>query len=143
MTVKAILGRKGNAVVTIEASASLADAAKMLSEHRIGAVLVKAAGDRIAGLLSERDIVRTLAAKGPVALALSVEQVMTRRVVTCHEADTVGAIMERMTNGKFRHLPVIEGERLVGMISIGDVVKYRLEEMEAETSAMREYIATA
>jgi CBS domain-containing protein len=143
MTVKAILSRKGSTVVTIEASASLADAAKLLSEHRIGAVLVKTAGDRLAGLLSERDIVRTLAAKGPVALALTVEQVMTRRVVTCHEADTVGAIMERMTSGKFRHLPVVEAERLVGMISIGDVVKYRLEEMEAETSAMREYIATA
>lgn len=143
MTVKAILARKGPAVTTIEATATIADAAKLLSERRIGALIVKGAGDRIAGLLSERDIVRTLADKGPVALALSVEQVMTRRVVTCTETDTVGGLMERMTNGKFRHLPVVEGERLIGLISIGDVVKFRLEEMELESSAMRDYILTA
>src|SRR5262245_54241215 len=101
MTVKAILSRKGHAVTTIEPTATIADAAKLLSERRIGAVIVKGAGDRIAGLLSERDIVRTLADKGPVALALSVEQVMTRRVVTCTENDTVGSLMERMTTGKF------------------------------------------
>jgi CBS domain-containing protein len=143
MTVKAILSRKGQSVVTIEPTASLADASKRLAERRIGAVIVKGEGDRVAGLLSERDIVRVLAEKGPVALALSVEQVMTRRVITCKESDTVSVIMERMTTGKFRHLPVVDGERLIGVISIGDVVKHRLEEMESESNAMREYIATA
>ena len=97
----------------------------------------------MAGLLSERDIVQTLADKGAAALSLTVGEVMTRRVVTCVAADTVGEIMERMTNGKFRHVPVVEDDRLVGIVSIGDIVKYRLEEMEAESSAMREYIATA
>jgi CBS domain-containing protein len=143
MTVKAILSRKGQSVVTIEPTRSLADAAKLLAERRIGALIVKGEGDRVAGLLSERDIVRVLAEKGPVALALQVEQVMTRRVITCKETDTVSVIMERMTTGKFRHLPVVDGERLIGVISIGDVVKHRLEEMESESNAMREYIATA
>ncbi|HEX2216045.1 MAG TPA: CBS domain-containing protein [Xanthobacteraceae bacterium] len=143
MTVKAILSRKGHSVVTIEPGATLADAARLLSEQRIGSVIVKAAGDRVGGLLSERDIVRTLAERGASALNLTVEQVMTRKVVTCTVAESVGDIMERMTTGKFRHLPVVEGERLIGIISIGDVVKHRLEEMEAESSAMREYIATA
>lgn len=143
MTVKAILSRKGYAVTTIEPTATLAEAAKLLSERRIGAVVVKGAGDRVAGLLSERDIVHMLAEKGPVALAVTVGQAMTRRVVTCREGDTVGDIMEHMTTGKFRHLPVVEDDRLVGIVSIGDIVKHRLEEMEAETNAMREYIATA
>jgi len=143
MTVKAILANKGHSVVTIEPTASLRAAVKMLSERRIGAVIVAGGEGRVIGMLSERDIVRTLAERGPEALDLTVDQVMTRRVVTCHEADTVNAIMERMTNGKFRHVPVLEGERLVGVISIGDVVKYRLGEMEAESNAMRDYIATA
>jgi len=143
MTVKAILANKGHSVVTIEPTASLRAAVKILSERRIGAVIVAGGEGRVIGMLSERDIVRTLAERGPEALDLTVDQVMTRRVVTCHEADTVNAIMERMTNGKFRHVPVLEGERLVGVISIGDVVKYRLGEMEAESNAMRDYIATA
>jgi CBS domain-containing protein len=87
--------------------------------------------------------VRTLAERGPGALDLPIETIMTRRVVTCAEADTVGDIMERMTSGKFRHLPVMDGERLIGVISIGDVVKHRLGEIEAETNAMRDYILTA
>jgi CBS domain-containing protein len=94
-------------------------------------------------MLSERDIVRRLAEHGSGVLDLTVDQVMTRRVVTCTETETVGEIMERMTNGKFRHVPVLEGERLVGIISIGDVVKYRLGEIEAESNAMRDYILTA
>ena len=143
MIVKAILSRKNPAIITIEPDASLADAAKLLSQHRIGAVIVKGPGDRVAGLLSERDIVRVLAEKGAAALALSVGEVMTRRVVTCSEGDTLDELMERMTTGKFRHLPVVAGERLVGVISIGDVVKYRLEEIMTESNAMREYIATA
>ncbi|MCC7346812.1 MAG: CBS domain-containing protein [Variibacter sp.] len=143
MTVKAILSSKGNAVTTTEPSMTLDAAAKLLSDHRIGAVVVTGADHRLVGLLSERDIVRTLAEKGAAALTLTVGEVMTRRVVTCRQGDTVAEIMERMTTGKFRHLPVVEAEKLVGIISIGDVVKHRLEEFEAESSAMREYIATA
>lgn len=143
MTVKAILSQKSSNVVTIEPTVSLADAARLLTDRKIGAVVVTGVGDRVAGLLSERDIVHTLAEKGAAALSLTVGEVMTRRVVTCVASDTVGDIMERMTHGKFRHLPVVEADRLVGIVSIGDVVKYRLEEMEAESSAMREYIATA
>lgn len=143
MTVKAILSRKGTAVVTIAPAASLADAIKLLSSHRIGAVIVADPEGRVIGVLSERDIVRALADRGAAALDLRVEQVMTRRVVTTVETDTVGEIMERMTAGKFRHIPVVEDDRLVGVVSIGDVVKYRLEEIERETNAMRDYILTA
>lgn len=143
MTVKAILSSKGSTVVTIGPAASLAEAAKLLSSHRIGALIVTGPDARVIGVLSERDIVRALADRGAAALDLRVEQAMTRRVVTTREADTVGDIMERMTTGKFRHIPVVESDRLVGVVSIGDVVKYRLEEMERESNAMRDYILTA
>jgi CBS domain-containing protein len=93
--------------------------------------------------LSERDIVRALSEHGTAALALPVGQVMTRNVATCGEDDTVASIMERMTAGKFRHLPVIAKDKLVGLISIGDIVKQRVEEIERESEAMRDYIRTA
>jgi CBS domain-containing protein len=143
MTVKAILSRKGNDVITIEPTVTLSDAVKILADRRIGAVVVVGADRQVAGILSERDIVRALAQRGPGALQDAVEQVMTRRVVTCSESDTVAAIMERMTQGKFRHLPVVERGKLAGLVSIGDVVKHRLEEMEHESNALREYILTA
>ncbi len=143
MTVKAILDRKGHAVETIAPTATLAQAAKLLSERRIGAVVVTDERGRIQGMLSERDIVRAVAARGPAALDGAASAVMTREVITCREADTVGSLMEHMTRGKFRHVPVIEGGRLAGIISIGDVVKHRLEEMERESNAMRDYILTA
>jgi CBS domain-containing protein len=143
MTVKAILSRKGSTVVTIAPAASLAEAAKLLSTNRIGAVIVTDPDARVIGVLSERDIVRALADRGAAVLELRVEQAMTRRVVTAGEADTVGEIMERMTAGKFRHIPVVENDRLAGVVSIGDVVKYRLEEIERESNAMRDYILTA
>ena len=143
MTVKAILSRKGGDVVTIAPTANLAAAVKLLAERRIGAVVVTGPDDRVAGILSERDIVRTLAERGPAALDENVAAVMTRKVTTCTESDTVAFIMERMTAGKFRHLPVVEQGKLVGVISIGDVVKSRVEEIEGESNALREYIATA
>jgi CBS domain-containing protein len=143
MTVKAILSRKGYDVATILPSATIAEAAKTLTERRIGAIIVTGAGDRVTGLLSERDIVHVMARDGASGLDKRVEQAMTRKVVTCQESDTVGTIMERMTAGRFRHLPVVADERLIGVISIGDVVKYRLGEMELGSNAMREYIATA
>jgi CBS domain-containing protein len=143
MTVKAIVSRKGGDVTTIEPTATLAAAVKLLAEHRIGAVVITGADRQVTGILSERDIVRAFAASGPAALDQQVGQVMTRKVMTCSEAETVSSLMERMTQGKFRHLPVVERGRLAGIISIGDVVKYRLEEMEKESSALREYILTA
>ena len=143
MTVKTIMSRKGSSVVTIEPSATLKSAVATLAEHRIGAVIITGADRQVAGILSERDIVRALAQRRAAALEETVGQIMTRKVVTCTESDTVGNIMELMTGGKFRHLPVVERSRLVGVISIGDVVKYRLEEMEQESKALRDYILTA
>jgi CBS domain-containing protein len=143
MTVKAILSRKGNDVITIEPTVTLSAAVKILAEHRIGAVVVTGPEREVAGILSERDIVRALAQRGPGALEEAVGQVMTRKVVTCSESDTVAALMERMTQGKFRHLPVVERGKLAGLVSIGDVVKHRLGEMEHESNALREYILTA
>jgi len=143
MTVKAILSRKGSDVVTIAPTVSLTDAVKLLAERRIGAVVVTGPDKRVAGILSERDIVRSVAERGHAALDDNVGSVMTRKVTTCTEADTIAVIMERMTDGKFRHLPVVDQGKLVGVISIGDVVKWRVEEIEGESAALREYIATA
>jgi CBS domain-containing protein len=143
MTVKAILSKKGTDVLTIEPTRNLAAAVKLLAEHAIGALVVTGADRRIVGIVSERDIVQELAAHGSAALELPLTDVMTRRVMTCSLADTICSVMERMTQGKFRHLPVIDQGRLAGIVSIGDVVKYRLHEMEKEQSALRDYIQTA
>jgi len=143
MTVKAILSRKGSDVVTIAPTANLSEAVKLLAQRRIGAVIVTGADNRVAGILSERDIVRVLGKRGADALGDNIAAVMTRKVTTCVETDTVSDIMERMTTGKFRHVPVVEQGRLAGVISIGDVVKFRVEEIERESDALREYIATA
>jgi CBS domain-containing protein len=143
MTVKAILSTKGTDVLTIEPNKNLATAAKLLAEHAIGALVVTGPDRRIVGIVSERDIVQELAAHGPAALELPLTDVMTRRVMTCSLSDTISSVMERMTQGKFRHLPVIEQGRLAGIVSIGDVVKHRLQEMEKEQSALRDYIQTA
>ena len=143
MTVKAILTKKGTEVLTIDPTKSLAAAAKLLAEHAIGALVVTGPDRRIVGIVSERDIVQELAAHGAAALELPLTDVMTRRVMTCSPSDTISSVMERMTQGKFRHLPVIEQGRLAGIVSIGDVVKHRLQEMEQEQSALRDYIQTA
>jgi CBS domain-containing protein len=142
MTVRAILDTKGHQVQSVEPGAKLADAIKILSERRIGAALVLSQG-RIEGILSERDIVRVLGERGASVLEEPVSSVMTSKVVSCREKDTVSEIMETMTNGKFRHLPVVEDGRVVGLISIGDVVKWRVGEYEREQEALREYIKTA
>lgn len=142
MIVRAILEVKGRYIHSVEADARLATAVKTLAERRIGAVLVMN-GARVEGILSERDVVRVLADRGPSVLDAPVSAVMTRDVVSCRQNDTVGEIMERMTTGKFRHLPVIENDRLVGLISIGDIVKSRLSEYEHEQQALHDYIASA
>ncbi len=140
MIVKHILeGRRGN-VITIEPTADLAAAAKLLAERHIGAVVILGADHRIIGILSERDIVRALADHGPTALHEPVGQVMTRDVQTCSETDTIESLMGRMTTGKFRHMPVVEQGKLVGIVSIGDVVKSRVEEIEHEAAALRDYV---
>jgi CBS domain-containing protein len=143
MTVKTILGQKSRDVVTIQPTATLAEAAGLLAERRIGAILVLGIEGRVAGILSERDIVRALAERGGAVLGERVDHVMTRKVFTCSENDTVAQVMEQMTAGKFRHVPVTEEGRLIGIISIGDVVKHRLHEIESESEALREYILTA
>jgi CBS domain-containing protein len=134
-----LLGRRGN-VVTIEPTADLAAAVKRLAERRIGALVILGADHRIVGILSERDIVRAFAERGPAALHEPVGQVMTRDVKTCSEDDTIESLMGRMTTGRFRHMPVVEQGKLVGIVSVGDVVKNRVEEMEREAAALRGYI---
>jgi CBS domain-containing protein len=143
MIVKSILSAKGGNVLSIEPTATLETAVRTLAEHRIGALLVLGTDRRVIGILSERDIVRVLAERGAGVLSQPLSQIMTRKVVTCTPSDTIGVIMERMTAGKFRHVPVIEQEQVIGIISIGDVVKYRLQEMEHEQAALRDYIQTA
>jgi CBS domain-containing protein len=134
-----LLGRRGN-VVTIEPTADLAAAVKRLAERRIGALVILGADHRIVGILSERDIVHAFAERGPAALHELVGQVMTRDVKTCSEDDTIESLMGRMTTGRFRHMPVVEQGKLVGIVSVGDVVKNRVEEMEREAAALRDYI---
>jgi CBS domain-containing protein len=140
MIVKNILNNKRGNVVTIKPTADLTAAVKLLAEHHIGAVVILGADHRIVGILSERDIVRALAEHGPTALNKPVSQVMTRDVKTCTEDDTVEGLMGRMTTGKFRHMPVVQQGKLVGIVSIGDVVKNRVEEIEHEATALRDYI---
>ena len=141
MTVAAMLSRKGREVVTTSATGSIAGAIDTLTRHRIGALVVVDEDDRIAGIISERDIVRAIATQGAQALSTPLASVMTRSVVTCAESDTVDEVMARMTRQRFRHLPVVENGRLTGIISIGDVVKARIEAVEREAEDMRAYIA--
>jgi CBS domain-containing protein len=143
MTVKTILSTKGSEVYTIDPTATLETAIGILSQRRIGALVVLGAEQRVIGILSERDVVLALAVTGAAALKQPLSQVMTRKVSTCTSEETISAIMEQMTTGKFRHVPVMEQERLVGIISIGDVVKHRLMEMQRESEALRDYIQTA
>ena len=143
MIVNRILSLKGRDVVTIDPDCTLSEAAKILSERRIGALLVRDGGHPVSGIVSERDIVRAVADRGAQALDEPVSRFMTSKVVTCTGETSINNLMELMTQQKFRHVPVVEGGSLVGIISIGDVVKVRVEEIEAEAQAIREYIATA
>ena len=128
--------------MSVEPDVKLSAAVKILSERQIGSVLVMS-GTRIDGILSERDVVRALDERGAGALDEPVSAAMTRKVVSCRLSDTVAHLMEVMTSEKFRHLPVVEDDRLVGLVSIGDVVKLRVQEYEAEQEALRDYIKTA
>ena len=143
MTVSVILAGKDRDVASIEPNATLSAAIESLAEKRIGALLILGADHRVVGILSERDIVRALAERGAEALGEPVSRTMTRNVSTCTEKETISSIMERMTAGKFRHMPVVAQDRLVGIVSIGDVVKHRVGEMERDSAAMHDYILSA
>jgi CBS domain-containing protein len=128
MSLKSILAAKGDEVVSIDFTDDLAAAAKLLTKRRIGALVVLGVDGRLAGILSERDIVRAMAENGSsTALQLPVAQVMTRNVSTCDVNDSISSVMDRMTKGRFRHMPVLDKDRLAGMISIGDVLKRHIE----------------
>ena len=142
MQVRHILRGKGREIVTINSGASLAEAARLLTEKRIGALVVKGDTGALAGIISERDLVKAIAARGCEALDDSVARHMTQEIQTCVEADTVELVMETMTRGRFRHVPVLDdGDRLCGMVSIGDVVKTRIDETVREAAALRDYIS--
>lgn len=141
MHVSAILKNKGAAIITTRPQESVGTVAQLLHVNRIGAVLVVDPDGDIVGILSERDIVRGLAVHGAAVLDRPVEEFMTRKVVGCQSTDTIASIMERMTQGRFRHMPVVDNGRLVGFISIGDVVKHRVEEFAQEVESLREYVA--
>ena len=140
MFVSDILAQKGGLVFTVTPGTTVAQIAQHLSTRRIGSVLVMADTDTIAGIVSERDLVRAMARHGAAALDLEARQVMTRDVVTCHPDDPIEQVMGLMTAGRFRHLPVEDRGELIGLISIGDVVKARLEETQHETEALKAYI---
>lgn len=143
MNVNDILKAKGREVATIAPDATVAGAARLLHDRGIGALVVSADANRLDGILSERDIVHALAERGATVLDLRVSELMTRRVVTCAPNDTIAELMGEMTRRRIRHLPVVDRGHLVGLVSIGDVVKNRLEEMEFETTSLRQFIAGA
>ena len=142
MNVATILNQKGRNVATAGAEASLMDIVGDLARHKVGAMVIVDDRRRVVGIVSERDIVRALASGGTGVLSRSAGDFMTRGVVTCSEEDTVAELMEQMTDGRFRHVPVVTDGKLAGIVSIGDVVKERVNEAEREAEAMRSYIAT-
>jgi CBS domain-containing protein len=143
MTVSAILSVKGSDVATAQPHRTLAEIARTLAERRIGAILITDANGGVKGIISERDVVRAIAKRGGAALDDPASQHMTSRVVTCLRSDPIADVMEEMTKGRFRHLPVVEDGKLLGVISIGDVVKHRIAETVAESQSLRDYIQMA
>lgn len=142
MTVRTIISDKGGEVTTVLPGDSIAVVTATLDEHKIGAVVVSDGQGGVAGILSERDIVKWIARNGAGVLEQAVSTLMTSDVVGCRLDDSIAEVMAIMTRGKFRHVPVVEDGKLVGIVSIGDVVKHRLAEAEFEAQAMRDYIAT-
>ncbi len=142
MHVDTILQTKGAAVYTLGPSGTLADAVALLNAHNIGAIVITEDRNRIVGILSERDIVRQIGRNPTHALSLRIADCMTRNVVTAERTTTIDDVMERMTERRIRHMPVAENGELVGIISIGDVVKLKIAAVEHEAEAMRDYIAS-
>lgn len=142
MQVRHILQTKGRDIIGIADSATLGEAARILAHHHIGALVIQDSGGALAGIFSERDLVRAVAEDGPLALSRDVATYMSRQVTTCNEDDTMEDLMETMTHGRFRHVPVLDGgQRLAGMVSIGDVVKSRIAETLSEANSLRDYIS--
>ncbi len=142
MNIAQILKAKGRAVATVRPDAPLTEIIGKLAQKRIGAVVVVGDNGEVVGIISERDIIRLIAEQGEAALKEPVSQAMTASVVSCQETSTIDEIMELMTQGRFRHVPVIEDGALVGIVSIGDIVKNHIAEVEMEVTAMRGYFAT-
>lgn len=140
MTVAAILNGKGHETITARDDAALSEICETLAKMKIGAVVVCDADMGIKGIVSERDIVRVIGTKGTSALNQPVSSVMTKDVVTCTEENSVNEVMARMTQGRFRHMPVVKDGKLTGVISIGDVVKHKIAQVELEAEQMRSYI---
>ena len=140
MKVRTMIAQKGERVLTIQANATIAAAVEILHAEKIGALVVSDDGVGVEGILSERDVVRGLQKHGAALLDKPVSSFMTAPVKTCGMADDIQDIMAQMTRSRIRHLPVVEDGKLRGMISIGDVVKNRLEELEAEANALRDYV---
>jgi CBS domain-containing protein len=138
-----VLRRKGHEVATIDAGESVRTALAVLAEHRIGALVVSADGTRVDGILSERDIARGLHERGAALLADPISSVMTAEVHTCSPTASVHELAQTMTDHRVRHVPVVDGGRLIGIVSIGDVVKARLDELEAERASLVDYIQTS
>lgn len=141
MHVSSILKTKGQTIITVKPEDKVASVAQLLAVNRIGAVLCLAPDGQIAGIVSERDIVRGLASHGVKVLDLPASELMTRRVVSCRSDDTIASVMTKMTDGRFRHIPVVDDGKLTGFISIGDVVKHRLDEYTTEVEGLRDYVA--
>jgi CBS domain-containing protein len=139
-TVATILEQKGRAIYSVKPEAEVVEAVALLKAHRIGAVVVIGADGGLVGILSERDVVRRLGDAGPHVLTLPVSELMTANPVTCQSEERLIEMMHRMTEGRFRHLPVVDDGRLVGLITIGDVVKHRLLELEYEALKMKQMI---
>lgn len=142
MNVAHILSQKGRDVLTTLPDVSLYDVARLLSDHGVGCVVVANENGEVVGIVSERDIIRAVAQLGLDVLQSPIESCMTKSVVSCRETDTIEQLMSEMTTHRFRHMPVVERGELVGIVSIGDVVKMRIAEAEMEAAAMRDYIAT-
>jgi len=142
MQVENILQSKGRAVHTLPTGASIAEAVEVLNTRRIGAIVVTTADGKVAGILSERDVVRHLGKDWGALASRPVSDVMTKDVVTMSRRATVAEVMERMTERRIRHLPIVDNGELVGIVSIGDVVKRKIEETEQEATALKEYIAS-
>ena len=143
MNVEAILRNKGRSVTTIAPDARIATAVALLRRHAVGALVVSRDGAAIDGIISERDIVTALADRGAATLELTVADLMSREVITCNREDSVADLAALMTERRIRHLPVVDRGVLAGIVSIGDVVKHRMDEVEGEASSMREFIASA
>ena len=139
MNVAAILKLKGRGVVTTSQDKSLLDIAKLLQRHGIGCVVIEGDDAKVAGIVSERDLMRAIGQAGAKALEQPVSDFMTKTVVTAREADTIDRLMAEMTTHRFRHMPVVERGRLIGLVSIGDLVKMRIAEVEMEAAATRAY----